>query len=202
MQRNLLKNINIRKLSHTQKKALFGSAVIILIFIVFWLCIYLPLRNTVKKLKVELAGMDGQIKQIEEMAGHDRSLGEGIRLLEVDRKKIKSRFPDMEEESIKALASFAKELGISVDSIRPLPKEELLDKNGSPVKIKGAACYVISTAVVMKCSFANLVKFTDIVEKKLPAFAIIQKLNIGTNSDSLQILSVNMNLNLYLLAAN
>jgi len=78
----------------------------------------------------------------------------------------------------------------------------LLDENGAPVKIKERACYVIPVAVAMKCSFANLVKFTEIVEQKLPAFAIIQKLNINNNPDNLQILSVNMDLNLYLLAAN
>jgi Tfp pilus assembly protein PilO len=202
MRRNLLKGINIKKLSRAQKKALAISVVVVLVFIVLWLFTYIPARNTVKKLKVELAGVDGQIKQIEERLGHSRSLDEGIKLLEADLKNLKNRFPSKEEESIKALASFAQKSGINVDSIRPLPREELLDQNGSPVKIKGKDCHVISVAVVMKCSFADLVKFTEIIEKKLPAFAIIQKLNINTNPVNLQILSVSMDLNLYLLAAN
>ena len=88
--------------------------------------------------------------------------------------------------------------------MRPLPKEELLDEKGTPVKIKGRACYVISVAVAMKCSFADLVKFTQIIEKKLPAFALIQKLNINSNPGNTlesQMLGVNMDLNLYLLSA-
>lgn len=202
MRRNLLKDINLKKLSRVQKKALIISAVFVLSFIVLWLFICLPAGNTVKQLKEQLAGVDGQIKQIEDRVSQARSLDEGIKLLETDLTNLRNRFPSAEETSLKALASFAQKSDISVDSIRPLPKEELLDQNGIPVKIKGKSCYVISVAVAMKCSFFDLVKFTQIIEEKLPAFARIQKLNISSNSINLQILSVNMDLNLYLLAAN
>lgn len=202
MQRNLLKNIDLKKLSNEQKKALLMITVVVVSFILLWLLIYLPARSTVKRLKLELSGVDGQIQQIEAKAGQAGSLEEGIKRLDVNLKNMIKRFPNTEEESIKAFASFAKEAGVKVDSIRPLPKKELLDQNSAVVKIKGKSCYVFPISVSLKGSFTDLVRFTQIVEKKLPAFAIIQKLNINSDPANLQMLNINMDLDLYLLAAN
>jgi len=201
MRRDLLAGINISKLSRAQKKALSLSAVVILAFVAAWSAIYLPARKSVGKLKAELADVNQQIKQIEDGVGGAGSLEQGIKLLEARLKNIKDRFPGAEEESIKVLASLAGKSRITVDSIRPYPREKLLDKDGAPVKIIGSDCYVISVAVAIKCSYADLVKFTQIIEKKLPAFAIIQKLNINSNPSNPQMLSVNMDLSLYLLAS-
>ncbi len=69
-------------------------------------------------------------------------------------------------------------------------------------ELKGRSCYKIPVTLSMRCSFADLVRFTEMIERKLPAFAIIQKLSITSNPVNLQVLSVNMDLNLYFISAN
>jgi len=202
MRYNLLKDLNIKNLSSAQKKALAISAGVILVFLIIWFFICLPTKSAVKKLKVELADTNREIDQIESRAGKAKNLDEGIKLLEDNLKTLKNKFPSAEEESIKILANFAQKSGIDVDSIRPAARKELLDENGVPVKIEGRSCYYIAIALSVNCTFSDLIRFTENLEKNLPAFARIQRLIINSSSDSSNILNVNLDLNLYLLAVS
>lgn len=201
MRSDLLKEINLKNLGSAQKKVLAISAVVLLVFFIIWLFICIPARQTVKKLKVELDGVNAQIDQIESKAGSAKSLDEGIKLLNDNLKTLRNKFPSAEEESIKALATFAQKSGVVIDSIRPMPRKDLLDEAGVPVKIEGKACYVIAVALSARCTFADLVKFTENLEKKLPAFAMIQRLNVNNAPDNSNVLTVSMDLSLYLLSA-
>jgi Tfp pilus assembly protein PilO len=199
MRLDLLKDIDINKLSLAQKKVLAICVGTLLAFFIIWLFIFIPTTKKVKDLKAELAGLDGQIQQIEGRAGDAKSLDAGIRLLEDKLKVLRGKFPSTEEESIKAFANLAQKSGVTIDSIRPNPRKELLDESGAPVKAEAKTCYVISLVVSARCTFSDLVKFSEIVENNLPALATIQKMDVNKDPSGTNLLNVSMDVNLYLL---
>jgi hypothetical protein len=148
-----------------------------------------------------LAGIESQVHQIESgVVKSAKTLEEGLSLLEARYNKIESRFPSEEEESLKMLSGFARAFNMEIISIKPSPRKVLLDKDGKEVTVEGKICQVISVSVTMNCVYPQLVSYVEKIEKELPDFITIERMNIMRSSGGrARELEVVLDLNLYLL---
>lgn len=88
-----LGNMQIRNLSPSQKKIIVISLIVISVFLIFWFFIYLPSKNTVRRIRSELINVEAQIKEIEALIGEAKSIDEGIRLLKAKSQELNNKFP-------------------------------------------------------------------------------------------------------------
>lgn len=193
--------MHIRKLSPSQKKIIIISLIIISVFLIFWLFIYLPSKNTVQRYKSELISIENQIKEIEVLIGEAKSIDEGIRLLKARSQELNNRFPPGEEDSLKILSNIAKKMNIELISIRPQSKKEFVDADNRKVEIEGKTCSTILVSIEMKCYYKDLVKYVQILKESADfAFITFEKLQISKDKSGTPKLNITLDFNLYLLS--
>ena len=171
-----------------------------LAFLIFWRFIYLPMKNDMIKKKIELSGVESQIKQIETIFGKTSTEGESIRFLRERFQGLDNKFPTKEEAALKKLSDFAKKLNVEIISLKPNPKEMLTDENDSQIKIEGKTCQRVFLTLNMRCNYEDLVKYIESVKADLPAFVTIEKIKINKSKSERTRLNVVLEINLYLLS--
>lgn len=196
-----LGNMQIRNLSPSQKKIIVISLIVISVFLTFWLFIYLPSKNTVRRIRSELINVETQIKEIEALIGEAKSIDEGIRLLKAKSQELNNKFPQREEDSLKMFSDMAKKLNIELISIRPQPKKEFLDADDRKVEIGGGTCLTILVSMEMKCFYKDLVKYLQALKESSDmAFITFEKLQINKDKSGTPKLNITLDLKLYLLS--
>lgn len=190
----------LKQLTQAQKKIIIQGSIIMLVFVVVWLFIFLPQSATIAKTKTELNSTEVQIQDIEQRISKNKSLAQGIALMEARQKLLDKKFPKQEEESFKILSESAKKLNIKIISLKPSLKKPILDENNAEVKVGGKSCQVMGVSLALQSSYADLIKYRQMMEEDLPGFVTIEKLVI--NKDSLSMagnLVVTLDFNLYFL---
>lgn len=192
--------MRIIKFSPSQKKITIIGLAILLAFLVFWLFIYLPSKNTVKRIKSELISADNEIGEIEAAISEAKTADEGIRLLKQRYQELNNKFPPGEEDSLRMLSDFAKKLNIEITSIKPGgSKRPFLDEDNKNVEIEGKTCQIVSVSIEMSCLYKDLVEYLQTLKESLPAFMSIEKLKISKDKLLTKKLNITLDLNLYLL---
>ena len=190
----------MKKLLASQKKMTLVAAIVIAAFLVVWSMIYLPLKARFNNIKVQLAAAESQIQDIESVAKGARNLDEGIVMVEKKFDSLKSRLPSTEEEALRTISSYAQKLNIRLVYIRPSPKRALLDENQAEIKVMGKTCYAIFFTISARCRASELVRYLEMLDKDLPAFTTVEKLQVNRDQGNTGILSVNIDMNLYLMS--
>lgn len=190
----------MKKLLASQKKMTIVAVLVMAVFLVLWAMAYLPAKARFKSIKLELASVEAQIADIESVAQGARSLDEGIVIVETKFNRLKDRFPSAEEETFKMISNFAQKLNVHLTSIRPSPKKSLLDENQAEIKVMGKTCSTIFVAISAKCRAGELVKYLEMLDRNLPAFTTIERLQVSRDPNNTGVLNVNIDMNLYLMS--
>ena len=186
-------------LTLSQKKITVTAIILSIVFLAVWLFLYLPSRNTLRKLKAQLTATENQIKEIQAILGEGVSLAQGLTSLKARDEKLSLQFPSQEEESIKFFSELAKGLNIGLEAINSEPMRPLLiDKE--KVLIEGKACYYVPVSIEMKCPYADLVQYAEGLKESLPALITVEKLEISRDKSDAKKLDIALELNLYLLS--
>ena len=191
----MLKNITI-----SQKRIVIISVMAVLVFLVSWLFIYLPAKNKIRQLKTELLDIEQQIQKIETLIAQDKTIEEGMRLLNERFAQINSKFPQKEEESLRMLSDLARKFNITVVSVKSSPKTSFLDRNQQSVSLEGKNCHKFVVTIDLKSSFNNLIEYFGALKESLPSYFIVEQLKISRDSAESPLLNVALTLNLYLLS--
>lgn len=201
MRLSQLNSILMKKITPAQKKIIIRGLIVVLVFLFFWLFIYSPTKNEVKKIKLELSGLENEIKQIEAMAGEPTIRGETIKSMQERLQELNNKFPAQEEEALRMLSDSAQKLNIELISIKPQPKKILLDQYGKEVKIAEKTCRIVFVSVKMKCRYEDLVKYIEILKQDLPGFVTVERLNIVKDKFGKTVkLNIRLDFNLYFLS--
>ncbi|MEW6075016.1 MAG: hypothetical protein AB1530_01780 [Candidatus Omnitrophota bacterium] len=191
--------MNIARLAFLKKKTIISQLAVVSVLLVFWLFIYLPRRNAVVKMKAELAVLNNQIKAIEGMMDNAKTLDEGLIRLKVHYKEV-NRFPLQEEETVRLISEYAHRLNIAVRSLKTQPRVAFFTAQ-EQLSGAGKGQYQSITAVVeLNSSYAALVRYIQILQKSLPAFITIEKLQVSQDTNGSKDLHSEMILRLYLLS--
>ena len=190
----------INKIASSQKKIIYRSLITISVFLILWLFIYLPVKKRVRGLQSELSRLESEIKNIESIAGK-ATMSEGINSMHQRFQELNNKFPAKEEEALGLFSNFAKKLNIELISIKPKPKEILLDEDDKEIQIEGKTCQIVFVSVRLRCDYENLVKYIETLKDNLPGFLTIEKLNIAKYKfQNTARLEITLDFNLYLLS--
>jgi len=177
--------------------AVAGAAVVVFLWFIFF--VYIPGSNAVKMMQIELVNAERQIKEIEESVGKDKSLNEGVRLLQERYQELDSKFPSREERSLKILSLLARNFDIRIVSINPAPKSDLLDDDNRPVAIGQRTCRVMAVSLDIYCSYKDLVQYLQALQESSPALITFERIKITKDRLGTKKLNITLDLNLYLL---
>jgi len=190
----------MKKMSLAQKKLNIVTVACVFIFFMLWTFLYVPFKETIKELKSELIGIQGQILQIEGKTAGSEEINQGFRQLEERYQWVNSKFPKKEEKALRMLSDLAKEFKVEVSSIRSQPKVAFLDENAQKVEIEEGLCQKLLVSIEMKSVYKDLVGYIDALKKFLPAYVTIESMRIRKEGPGLQQLNISLDLNLYLLS--
>lgn len=188
------------KMKSPQKKIIFIGLIVFFTLIIFWVFVYLPTQNTVSRVKKELLDIEAQILEIETIMSRGRSMQDNIGLLRERVRVLERKFPAKEEEGLRSLSDLADKLNIEIVSLKPAPKEEVLDAKSQKTIIEDKVCQKLAVSIEMKSNFKNLIRYITALKKSSPVFVTIDQLKI--NKDTLEGAKLNivLDLSLYLLS--
>ena len=193
--------MNLPKIDVTdnQKKIILISLSVLFIFLLFLVFLYVPASKEIAALKNELKSTEQQIQGIELLLAGSQSRDEAIRLLEQRKRYLNNKFPQKEEESLRLIPEIARKMNITVLSLQPGSRTELLDAADKQVIIENKAASYLPISLEVSCYFKDLVRYALELKATLPAFISINSLDIKKEGQLNGKILVNIEFNLYLL---
>ncbi len=191
----------LTQITQTQKKIIIATTVVVIAFIVFWLFIYAPAKRRMVGLKAQLQAKEQEVKDIQMMAAQGGTLEESITLLNKRFVNLEDKFPAKEEEALRKISDFARQLRIDIISIQPESKHPVSFKQEGPLGIDQRVCQSIFIAIDLRCSYGELVRYIELLRQELPALITVEKLAITRErARESRRLKVDLGFNLYLLS--
>jgi hypothetical protein len=181
--------MDTKKISPEQRKIIIIGFALILAFLIFWIFIYLPSQNEVRRLQTQLMELDSQTRGIEMIIDKARTIDEGLNALKEEYGRL-NKFSSQAEESLRLVSEYARKLNIEMLSIKSQPKI-LASDIGS--------CLSILVSVEAKSSYKTLLRYLQIIKNNLPTFTTIERLKIDKDNSKSKNLNVILDLKLYLL---
>ncbi|RJO65466.1 MAG: hypothetical protein C4540_01050 [Candidatus Omnitrophota bacterium] len=191
--------MNIRNLAFLNKKIIIAHLAIVFVLLAFWLFIYLPRRNAAVRIRAELTALNNQIEAIEGMMDNAKTLDEGLARLKAHYKQI-NRFPPQEEEAVRLISEYAHRFNIAVRSLKTQPRMPFFTAEKQLPGADEGEYQSIAVAVELSSSYVALVRYIQILQKSLPAFVTIEKLQVTQDKNESKNLNSVMVLKLYLLS--
>ena len=192
--------IEMQKLTASQKKINITAIVMVLIFLSGWLLIYFPRQNKLRQLKNELSRMEGQIQQINALLGDNTTIDEGIRLFTERSRRLDAQFPHEEEEPIRWLSDSARKHNLGIVSIKSQPKILFQDEKQKPIEVEGKSCQVVGVSMEIKGSYRDLIEYMESIKKSLPTYVTVEKVRIYKDSSATGALNFSVEMRLFLLS--
>jgi hypothetical protein len=186
-------------LTDNQKKIILVSLCVLFVFLLFLVFLYIPANKEIATLKNELISTEKQIQGIELLLAGSQSRDEAIRLLEQRKQYLNNKFPQKEEESLRLIPEIARKMNITVVSLQPGSRTELLDATDKAVIIENKVASYLPISLEIVCYFKDLVKYALELKTILPAFVSITSLDISKEGQSNGKIRASIEFNLYLL---
>ena len=192
-------NLSKINLTEAQKKIIMVAVSVLFIFLLFWVFLFLPASKQIAALKNELISTEQQIQGIEILLAGSQSRDEAIRLLKQKQQYLSNKFPQTEEESLRLIPEIARKMNISVISVEPGSKTEVLDEAGKPIIVENKVAKYLPITLEISCYFKDLVKYALELKTVLPAFTSVNSLEIKKENQLTGKIRTNIEFNLYLL---
>ncbi len=109
------------------------------------------------------------------------------------------RFPDAEQKSLLAITEYAHKFQVRVEQVQAGSPEKVIDPRGKPVSVEGRTCKGVRVRINFKGEYQNLVKYIETLRKVLPAYPVIEDLEIHNGVTTVPKLSGTLGLVLYIL---
>jgi hypothetical protein len=186
-------------LTDTQKKIIMIGLGVLLIFLFFLVFLFMPENKQISTLKNELISTDKQIQGIEILLTGAQSRDEAIRRLKQKQQYLNNKFPQKEEESLRLIPELARKMNISVISMQPGSKTELLDGAGKQMIIENRVVNYLPITLEVSCYFKDLVKYVLELQATLPAFTSVHSLEMNKEWQVAGKIRAKIEFNLYLL---
>lgn len=185
------------EITRGQKKILITASVGAALFLIFWIFIYLPAKNSVSALKEEILQIENKISATTSIIGEE-PLEKGLSTLQERLEALDRKLPDSEEETLRMISSTAHETGVNVISTKPQPKSIFLDRDKNMVRIGNKLCHRMPMSMHVSSSYNKLGRFLESLRKDVPSISTIEKLTLTKQPEQYE-LNANINLTIYLL---
>jgi hypothetical protein len=190
----------MRRITIAQKNILIVAISGLVAFILALVFIYLPAKNEIELLKLDLIETENQITQIESIGDKTKSIEERLASIKGKYEKLNIKFSEKEEEPLRLLSELARALKLEVVSTIPRPKEIFIDGNGAKVVAEGKELKKVLVSLSVKGKYKALVDYLHSLNETLPAYFTVEKLIINKKDQQTGNLDITIVLNLYLLS--
>ena len=189
------------KIAFFQNRMVLVGGAVALVFSLVWFFIYLPSKERIENLETEFNEIYGHVERIEDIILKAKTVDEGMLLLQQKDEAVGSKFPDEEESCLKMLSSLARQSKINITSLNPSEKTPFLGEDGKPIVIFGKVCQKVSVSLNIKSSYADFLKYIEILKESLPAHFTVEKLTMRLGGGKgAYLLDINCGINFYLLS--
>lgn len=197
----MMNKISLPKIDVTQnqKKIIIAGASGLFILLFFWIFFFMPANRQISLLKSELISTQQQIQAIEILLSGAQGRDEAIRLLKERQQYLSNKFPQKEEESLRLITDVARKMNITVISLQPGARIELLDAAGKQMVIEGKVVKYLPISLEVSCYFRELVKYALELKLSLPAFTSVNRLDISKEGQVNGKILANLEFDLFLL---
>lgn len=169
----------MEKLSLSQKKIIIHAGIFILALSLAWFFLYSPSRENLSKAKQEFLAVEEEIHEIESLVDGSVPIDQSLSMLKERYQELDSKFPDKEEETLRALSDFAQKLNIDIVSIKPQRKRIVWEKEEEEaVQVDGKVCQCVTVSIDIRCFYQDLVKYVEVLKKELPAFMVVASVRL------------------------
>ncbi len=189
---------NWQALSVTEQKYV-EIGILLCLFLGLFLGVYFPAYRELRTVRSELKGGEAEIDRIELMAGKNRDIKQGLKELQDEIALFRHRFPEKEDQGVKALADTARNHNLEIVSTRIGIQRKSTDNKNRALKFRDAECGFISVTGQFKGRFQDLVGYFEELETSPEYFVTVERLDLERVDATEGILSIAVELKLYLL---
>lgn len=149
-------------------------------------------------MKAQLYSAEKEIAEIESIISESKSMDTGINLLQEEYRVLNRKFPQAEEDALKALSETARTLKIELVSVRSQPKAALLDAENKGLIMDNLACQKVACSIEMRCAYKELAKYLSLLRESVPAFLVIDGLKVIKDDAGASRLNIIINISAYI----
>ena len=189
-----------------KQKVTLAQAIILVWAAGLFLCAFLlmhfavmPLRQHHAALEGKVLLMESQLNWLDEMIAGTKDPDQMMTSLVRKKQELGRKFPEAEQRSLVILADYANKFRLQMTQIKSDPPQVFKDSRGKEVVVEQKTCWYVYTTMKLKGDYVNLIKYLDALNKVLPAYMTVERLEIEDRSPAQPRLEVNAELALYLL---
>jgi len=199
----MIKNIALN-LTKPQKKALISILVMGVIFIIFIVFVYTPMRRELNKTKTEYEVIEKEIADIKRVAGEGKSLDEVIAALKTRLTELENKFPEKEEQILQDLSERAKKFNIDLNNTSPDKKRIVTDIECSSLNKRGCILQEMGIKMSMKTDFKTFSEFIKSLKDDFPFYLKLDSARLVklAGTDRHPMLDIEIKLRAYLITQN
>ena len=186
-----------KELSNTEQKHI-EIGVLMFLFLGLTLGFYLPAYKELRSVKSGLSNLEAEIDRIELMVGKNRDIKQGLRELQDKITLFYHRFPEKEEQGVKALANTARNNNLEIVSTRIGAKHKSADKKNKALKFEGKECSLTPVTIQLKGRFQDVVGYLKELAASPDYFVTVERLGLERVDPAEGTLNISIDLNLYL----
>ena len=113
--------------------------------------------------------------------------------------ELDRRFPDSETKSLLAIADYANKFHVRLEQVHASAPQAVSDSRGTRAGADGKKCSGVRVSMNFKSAYPNLVKYIEALRKIVPAYMVVEKLEVTRGDSNLPELDGKIELVLYLL---
>jgi hypothetical protein len=188
---NMKLSLNLDK---TQKTIMLAALAVIACVFIFWLAVYNPARDKMRRLENEFTSVKAEIEKIEKASGGEENIDLAYEKLYKKFVALEERVSGEKTDILSALSSEADAMGIEVLAVRP---EKTRDSRIS-MNIEGRSLSETPVLMNIRCDFKRLGMYLEFIKERINGLVNMESIDIKRAREDGQ-LDIWLNINVYFL---
>ncbi len=172
---------------------LFFGALLLLRFV------YGPLHRDLVATEEKVFFIERRLNWLNEIIASAKDSEHVTGLLVKAKQELGRKFPETEQRSLAMISEYANKFRVQMVQIQFDTPQVFKDSRGKKVVADQKTCFYVHAAVKLRADYMNFVKYLEALNKVLPAYLTLERLEIVDRSPAVPRLEVNAELALYLL---
>jgi len=159
----------------------------------------MPFRRTLAEKEGKIIFMESRLHWLGSMIAGDKDPDHVMNSLMRTKQELARKFPDEEHRSLAMLSEYANKFRLQMKHIQSEPPQVFMDSRGKALTVDLKTCTYVYATMKLKGDYVNLIKYLEVLDKVLPAYMTVERLEIENRSPAEPRLEVNAEIALYLL---
>ena len=165
----------------------------------FFLFMYRPAVHRLQDKKDEVEQIDDHLRWVNQTIESEKDPEHVFQRFIIDGQELGRRFPSSAEKSLLALADYANKFHVRISQVQAGEPRKVFKARGMRFNADGKKCWGVHVSLKFQSEYYNLVKYIETLRKALPAYMVIDRMEIDNGFTTTPKLSGTIELYLYLL---